>query len=83
MKIIPVGGVNWTASEVIKSATEQEWVDLHMADSGTYAGLPPEKKEANLRMVYQLSGGTPSAATPTSEPTKRGKKKEETQNGAE
>lgn len=86
MKHIPVEGVNWTPSEVIKSATEQEFVDLHMSDPGTYAGLQPEKKEASLRMIYQLAGGTPSAATPTSDkepPKKKVVKKDETQNGAE
>ena len=54
MEYVKIDDVNWTVSEVAKSATVEAFLAIHMSDEGTYSRYDETRKEAALRLVYTL-----------------------------
>lgn len=52
---INIEGVNWNVKSVLNTdKKEDDFVNRHMSDSGTYPKFDKEKKEKTLRLVWSL-----------------------------
>lgn len=58
-------GTNWDVAGVLDTdKTEADFLKRHMADEGTYPDTLPEKKEAALKLAWELCAEQGNAEIP-------------------